>query len=269
MFSMRKKKKVAPKRKWAVSDSDSDDGKGGDDVLECKSCGAEPDIYCLDCKLYFCMDDFTAKHQEAELEALPKPDPPPPVTEDPKPEGDDDDTPAADDDAPAAYAAALASDTAPAEASVGDGNAAGEATKAEKAEKSEKSEAAEEVKVERTVEHQYRPLVGLAPYRLDTLACGWEVNQDEPRRLIFRNKQVKDKLSADRKAVAEKKNGEALEAERAALEAEQDAMRSAKRQRLAAEYAQTQLEAEMRNRRDLRRGILPRSLGGGRRNRER
>merc|ERR1711957_209722 len=51
-----------------VVSSESDDEKQDTEKVDisCSCCGTEPDVFCLECAVYFCIDDFSTKHAELE-----------------------------------------------------------------------------------------------------------------------------------------------------------------------------------------------------------
>mmetsp|Transcript_13774 Transcript_13774/g.26704 ORF Transcript_13774/g.26704 Transcript_13774/m.26704 type:complete len:229 (-) Transcript_13774:159-845(-) len=224
MFGGRRKRpgqKAEPpkKRKWAVSDSDSDDDEGkkgsddgGSDDMSCNVCKAEPDVFCLVCKVYFCLTCFAKKHESLEEEEEP----------------------------PAKKQAAEGS-----EKEGGGTDAPATASTAVSPEKI----------------HKFRALVGLEDYQLDTLGCGWEQSRSEPQRAI-RARKLADQAAKEERQREIAKEVAREQAEKAEEEAKLMEEAKAAKAKADEEYEKTQLEAEMRNKRDLSRGILPRSLGG-------
>lgn len=231
MLSRRKKTQAPVKRKWAVSDSDSDDDKrkgkksdSDDGDMSCTVCKSDPDIYCLDCKVYMCLEDFTARHKKLEGPSKEEGE------ESEKSESDKEEEKKDDD-------------------------------KDSVAEEPAQKKAAREPKVRSNV-HKFRMLVGVENYRLDTLAYGWDHTKPEPQHIIFGRKKAAEQVKETARAVANAANAAAEAIIRQEEEAVLAAAALEKKKLRDAEYEKTQLEAEQRNKRDLGRNILPKSLGG-------
>jgi len=100
--------------------------------------------------------------------------------------------------------------------------------------------------------HKFRALIGLEPYRLDSLAHGWDAAKSEPQRVIYARRLADERNSALAKQRATDEV-QALESKRRrdeenrALEAALLAKRKAD-----AEYEAVQQEAEMRRKKGVR-----------------